>query len=94
MKASPSLTKRAEELAERTREPLVLRYPVLVNHTRREVVLNDNTVIPVTDYLDEDGDFLLPEDDPREHAVMFIAGSNETGWFSCFMDAFEARDAH
>lgn len=94
MKASPSFTKRAEELAERTQKPLVLRYPVLVNHARREAVLNDNTVIPVTDYLDVDGDFLLPEDDPLEHAVMFIAGSEGTGWFACSMNAFEARDAH
>jgi len=48
------------------------------------VILEDDRLLPVTDWIDEEGDFCDPDD-----AIVCVAGDEEFGWITLELD----RDA-
>lgn len=59
-------------------------FVVAIRRPTREALLSDNTIVPVTNLLDIDGD----ETDDIHAAVAFVAGSDGVGWFSGDLDDF------
>lgn len=62
---------------------------VAVNLGKRIALLDDGSVIPITDMLDADGDIT---DDP-EDAVTAVAGA-DAEWLAFSLCDFEYREAH
>lgn len=62
---------------------------VACNFGRRVAILADGATVPITDFFDEAGEDCLPED-----AVMFVCGSDKTGWFATPMADFDGVVAH
>lgn len=62
---------------------------VACNFGQRVAVLADGARVPITDFFDADGDDCL-----LEEAVMFVCGSDETGWFATPMADFDGAVMH
>lgn len=60
----------------------------LIDLDTRRVVLTDGTILPITDFFDEDGDDCEPEE-----AVTCVAGTDEFGWLDIEILPEDARPA-
>jgi len=59
-------------------------FVVAVKRPTREALLSDNTIVPITNLVDVDGE----DTDDIHEAVAFVAGSDGVGWFSGDLDDF------
>ena len=58
---------------------------VAISREQRLVMLGDGSVLPVTNWLDADGD----ETEDASEAVAYVAGTERCGWISGSLSAFE-----
>lgn len=57
---------------------------VIAVHREKEVaMLDDGALIPVTNWLDEDGEFCEADD-----AAVCVAGNDEEGWYTIDLSSF------
>lgn len=62
---------------------------VMIHRGQRLAYLDDSRVIPITNWIGINGQDCLPNE-----AIVCVAGSDETGWFTIDLLAFEVPTVH
>jgi hypothetical protein len=63
-----------------------MRDVIGIHREKNLAMLDDGSVITVTHWMDEDGDFCLAKD-----AIVCVAGSDEAGWYTIDLSFFSGN---
>jgi len=60
-----------------------------INTTLGLAILSDNTSVPITHYIDNNGDECT-----RDRAAAFVAGADDVGWFTALLSDYRPATVH